>query len=85
MPVVVIALVLIAIEPVVPPPLFVTVRLVNAVPDPPPTMPPKVVVPAVEMVRFLAPLMVEAKLISPELPAPVLLKVVSAPKVTASL
>jgi hypothetical protein len=64
----------------VPPPDLVTVKLVSGVA---PTIPPKVVVPAVDTVRFLAPLRVEAKLISPALPVPVLVNVASLPRVTA--
>ena len=66
------------------PPLIATepalsvVTLVNAVV--PPTIPPKVVAPAVFAVKLKAPLTVLAKLIAPLL---LLARVVLAPKVTA--
>ena len=59
------------------------VTLVRAVM--PPTEPPKVVTPAVLILRFCAPSTVLTKVMLPAAPAPVLARVVSAPKVTASL
>ena len=66
------------IETVPPASVVMLVKLVV-----PPTTPPKVVAPDVLTVSAFAPLIVEEKVMLPLAPLPLLLNVVSAPKVTA--